>query len=313
MRVLLVLLLVTPASLATAHEPPADALLATLPFLEHPERHRVVVDLAPEGGRPLVFIVDTGATYTVATPRAAAELGIRVRRIKRDPYRRKTRLGRDVQIVVDTRTSDTASRTGWEYALLGGQFLADYVVEFDFGFRRMRFFDRKKYEIPEAVDAPDEAVLPLVVRQNRPAVELLLQGEPVLVMVDTGAPPPLIVSGKIAEAAGLAKTATGRFETGGVMGAMVAELRITDELALGPFRFAGIPTIVHPRGWYNQGMPSGSVIGYELLAQFTVRIDYGRKRMWLKRRERAEPTFDGQAIDDEFLRRLRGEDAAPAP
>ncbi|NNL68188.1 MAG: hypothetical protein HKP30_18200 [Myxococcales bacterium] len=296
MRVLVASLLLAFACDAFAHEPPADALLATVPFLEYPEPHRVVVDLAPEGRRPLVFIVDTGATHTVATPRAAAELGIRVRRHKRDPYRRKTRLGRDVQILVDARSSDTASKTGWEYALLGGQFLSHYVVEFDFGFRRMRFFDRKKYEIPEQVDAPDEVVLPLRMRQNRPAVETRIQGRPTLTLIDTGAQPPLVVSGKVADAADLARSAGERFEMHGVMGAMTAELARTDPLELGPFRFAGVPTIVLPKGWYNQGLSSGSVIGYELLAQFTVRLDYARKRMWLKRRERAQLTFGGEPV-----------------
>jgi len=147
LAVLALAIAVAPA--ARAGEPPPEAVLADLPFLDFPEPHRVVVDLAPEGNaRALRFLLDTGASHNVATPRAAAEFGIRVRRYKRDPYRRKTALGRDVQIHVDTRSSDTASRTGWEYALLGGDFLGQYVLELDFRGRRVRFLDPKRYEAP---------------------------------------------------------------------------------------------------------------------------------------------------------------------
>ncbi|MCH6568251.1 MAG: nucleotide exchange factor GrpE, partial [Nitrospinae bacterium] len=90
-------------------------------------------DLAPQGrGKRFPLIVDTGATWSVITPLMARELGVRVRRVKQDPYRRATVLGRDLQFYVDTQSSDTGSKTGWEYGLLGGQFLAAYVVEFDF-------------------------------------------------------------------------------------------------------------------------------------------------------------------------------------
>jgi len=292
-------LILTAGLAARAGELPGDAVLADLPFLDHPEPHRVVVDLAPEGNaRALRFMVDTGATHNVATPRAAKELGIRVRRHKRDPYRRATVLGRDVQVHVDVRSSDTASRTGWEYALLGGDFLGRYVLELDFRGRRLRFLDPDRFEVPESVDAPGEAVLPLRVRMNRPGVELHLNGEPFVVLIDTGAPPPLIVSGEVAEAAGLPANGLPGFESHGVLGPMRGELRLLDELRVGPFAFPAVPTVVQPHGWYNMGMPGDSVIGYELLAQFSrVRIDYPRRRLWLERDPEARLTFGGRTFE----------------
>jgi len=284
---------------ASAGEPPADAVLADVPFLEFPEPRRVVVDLAPEGNsRPLRFLVDTGATHNVATPRAAAEFGISVRRHKFDPYRRKTVLGRDVQIYVDTRSSDTASKTGWEYALLGGDFMGRYVIEFDFAGRHMRFLDADRYRVPESVDVAGQAVVPLQVRNNRPGVALELNGSSRIVLVDTGAPPPLIVSGKVAEDAGLPANDLPRFRTGTVLGPMSSELRFVETLALGPFVFSGVPAIVAQRGWYNQAMSNDSAVGYELLTQFSrVRIDYPRQRMWLERDPDAVLTFQGEPVD----------------
>jgi hypothetical protein len=41
--------------------------------------------------------------------------------------------------------------------------------------------------------------------------------------------------------------------------------------------------IVAPKGLYNQGLGNDSVIGYDVLDQFVLRIDYPRRRLWLKR------------------------------
>ncbi len=126
--VALLSLLATPSSIAS--EPTLESVLADLPFLESHEANRIYVDLAPAGhARPFRLLLDTGAAFSVLTPRFARAMGVHVRRLKHDPYRRKTRLDRDLLFYVDTRRSDTASRTGWEYGLLGGNFLAEYVVE----------------------------------------------------------------------------------------------------------------------------------------------------------------------------------------
>ena len=168
----------------------------------------------------------------------------------------------------------------------------------------MRFLDAKKFEVPEETDTPGEAVLPLKTPMNRPGVEVELNGETILVLLDTGAQIPILVSGKVAEAAGLTETAVGGFTTHGVLGEMTSEVRVLDELKLGPFTFAGVPAIVNPRGFYNQAMSGGSLIGYELLEQFKrVRIDYDKRRLWLERNPNAVLTFGGQpfgSLDDPF-------------
>ena len=159
---LLLLAWLLPAG-AGAGEVPADAVVADLPFLEGEAPRRIYLDLAPEGSRPLRMLLDTGANVSVMTPGAARANGVRVRRLKIDPYRRATSLGRDLQFHVDTRSSDTGSRTDWEYGLLGGNFLAQYVVEIDTVGRRVRFLDPKRYQVPERAPAGGEAVIPLKV------------------------------------------------------------------------------------------------------------------------------------------------------
>lgn len=291
-------LLLAVALPARPDEPPPEAVLADLPFLEHPEPSRIVIDLAPpDARRSLRFLVATGASHSVATPRAARELGIQVRRIKHDPYRRATLLGRDVQLWVDARSSDTASKTGWEYAMLGGQFLAEYVLELDFHARRVRLLDPERYRVPEETGADDEAVLPLVMRMNRPAVEIDLNGERSLLMIVTGAPPPLVLSGAMAERAGVARVDGPKLRAGSVLGPVGGELGRVEELRLGDLVVEDVPAFVSPRGWYNLAMPGESAIGFELLEHFQVRIDYPRRRVWLKRAPTAPKRFMGREYE----------------
>jgi predicted aspartyl protease len=279
---------------ATADEVPPEAVLAELPFLDAPEPNRIVVDLAPEGSaKPLRLMLDTGASHSVLTPLAARELGVQVRRTKQDPYRRPTRLGRDLLFFIDTQSSDTGSKTGWEYGLLGGNFLADYVVELDFPARRVRLLDPRKYSVPPATSAPQEAVVPLRIVGQRPGVELALNGKKSLVLLDTGAPWTAVFSGKLARSAEIAADGGVGFQAGTVYGPMQVELAEAAKLAIGPFEFANVPVLVAPKGWYNATFASDSVLGYDVLAQFVVRLDYPNQRLWLRHDPLAKLTVFG--------------------
>jgi predicted aspartyl protease len=279
---------------ATADEVPPEAVLAELPFLDAPEPNRIVVDLAPEGSaKPLRLMLDTGASHSVLTPLAARELGVQVRRTKQDPYRRPTRLGRDLLFFIDTQSSDTGSKTGWEYGLLGGNFLADYVVELDFPARRVRLLDPRKYSVPPATSAPQEAVVPLRIVGQRPGVELALNGKKSLVLLDTGAPWTAVFSGKLARSAEIAAGGGVGFQAGTVYGPMQVELAEAAKLAIGPFEFANVPVLVAPKGWYNATFASDSVLGYDVLAQFVVRLDYPNQRLWLRHDPLAKLTVFG--------------------
>lgn len=274
-------------------DPPSDAVLAELPFLASDEPNRIVVDLAPDGDTPLRLLVDTGAAASVLTPRYARKLGVSVRREKGTPYRRETRLGRDLQFWVDIQSSDTASKTGWEYGLLGGTFLREYVLELDFARRRIRFLDPERYRVPKKVDAENEAVLPLQIVGNRPIVDAAIGGEAVHLLLDTGAWQTGVLSGETARTAGLEAARLSGVRAGSVWGPVDVEFAEAPSLRLGPFELTRVPLLVAPKGWYNQGSSTDSLLGYDVLAQFTVRIDYPHRRLWLRRRADVELTYAG--------------------
>ena len=294
---LCVLLVVLGGARSHADEPPPEAVLAVLPFLDFPEPNRIIVDLAPEGSaKPLRLMLDTGASHTVLTPLAARELGVQVRRTKQDPYRRPTRLGRDLLFYIDTRTSDTGSKTGWEYGLLGGNFLADYVVELDFPARRVRLLDPKRYSVPAASSASEEAIVPLRVVGQRPGVEVRVNGGKFIVLLDTGAPWSAVLSGKLARSASVESEKIDGLEAGTVYGPMAVELGEAAKLGMGPFEFADVPLLVAPKGWYNAGFAGDSVLGYDVLSQFVLRLDYANQRMWMRRDPAAKLTLFGADV-----------------
>lgn len=306
-------LLIPVAASADAVDGTDGAVLAVLPFLHRGETNRIYVDVAPpDGRRRFRLLLDTGATHTVMTPGAARELGVTIRRQKRDPYRKKTLLGRDLQFYIDTDSSDTASRTGWEYALLGGNFLEHYVVELDFEHRQVRLIDPRRYEVPETVDSPDAAVVPLKIVSMRPTLALDVNGHRSQFLLDTGAPMGVSLSGATAKAGAVASKPFENYRTMGVFGEVAVELGVADRVRLGPFEFAPQPVEVHPNGFFNQGVSDDGIIGYDLLAQFRVRIDYPRQRLLLVRRSDTRITWHGREWNgwEDFLG-LEGEAVRP--
>ena len=309
--VIAALLAAAPALASPAPEPPPDAVVGVLPFESSDEPNRVMVDLAPEGGRPFVMLLDTGASDSVVTPRMARALGVRVRKLKDTPYRRATRLGRDLQFWVDTSSSDTSSRTGWEYGLLGAEFLNDFVLEIDFPGRTVRFLDPKKYEVPELVASPDERVVEVKLTSSRLLVPIQVNGRETRVLLDTGAPLTGILSGKAARELGVEVASLPHFGEGGtVLGPMQTHLYEEKSFGFAGFPLGEVPLLVAPKGLYNQAGPSDSVIGYDALAPFVIRIDYPRKRLWLRCVKETQIAFYG---GDYALAKKTGAYMSPVP
>jgi predicted aspartyl protease len=282
-----------PASGEGAADVPKEAVLAEIDFQKSDEVNRIFVDLAPEGARAFPLMLDTGATFSVLSPRLARDLGVSVRAIKDSPYRRATLLGRDLQFWVDVTSSDTGTRMGWEYGLLGGNFLEEYVVELDFAARKVRFLDPDRFTVPATTSLPGETVVPMRIISRRPAVPLSLNGKPLDLLLDTGAPGSILLSGTSAEATGVSAIPDTKIRTSLTVGPVDTLLAQIERLGIGGFELAGVPAMIAPTGDYNVGVPSNSIVGYDVLALFLVRLDYRSGRLWLRRRADVKPTLYG--------------------
>jgi hypothetical protein len=278
-RALLAALCTLPA-LGGAHEPPPEALLAELPFLEAGPNQVRVDPGSP--GRALPLLLDTGALQSFATAGGARALGVSVRRGKQTPYRRSTRLGRDVELWVDTRRGDTGEASGGDYALVGAPFLSAFVLELDFPARQVRFFDPQRYRVPESSEEPGSAVLPLRSGSQRPVVEIEVGGARVPALLATGAPGTLILPAGWAEpgAVEVDEAATAGLALPRGAGAMQAA--VADRVALGPFEERRVPLLLAPRGAWQEGPRSDAVLGVDFLKRFVLRIDAPRGRVWIR-------------------------------
>jgi hypothetical protein len=280
-RAALGLLALASAGAAAAQEPPPEALLAELPFLAA-QPNQIKVDLAPEGSRALPLLLDTGALQNFATAGGARDLGIPVRRNKATPYRRATRLGRPLDLYVDTRRGDTGAAPGGDYALAGAPFLSRYVVEIDFPRQCVRFFDPERYQVPAS--DPGATVLPMRAGTLQPIVEIEVGTVRLPAVLATGAPGTLILPGGWAEAPGSGVTVdaeqTAKLElppgTAPMQAARAALVR------LGGFAERDVPMLLAPQGAWGQGPRSDALLGVDFLKRFVVRIDYARRRLWLR-------------------------------
>jgi hypothetical protein len=80
---------------------------------------------------------------------------------------------------------------------------------------------------------------------------------------------------------------------------------------IGSLVLEGVPVLVAPRGHYNWAGPDDSILGYDVLQEFTIRLDFQNGRAWLKRRSDAQRTLlgdDWEQVRDE----RRGVAATPA-
>jgi predicted aspartyl protease len=262
---------------------PADAVLADLPFLpaEDGDQNEIRVDLGVPGARALPLLLDTGTPDSFATPRAAQAIGISVRRTKQTPYRRATRLGRDLVITVDTRRGDTPASANGEWAVAGARFLANFVVEIDFPRRRVRFLDPDRYRVPEHVDAENEAVLPLRLAGRRPIVEVEVNRVRVPAVISTGAPGTLLLPGGWASDAALKPDPAATAKLDPMPGAGRLEAVTADRFQIGPFAESEVPMLVAEHGAHGVGARSDAILGADLLRPYVVRIDYARQRLWI--------------------------------
>jgi len=278
------------ASAARADAVPAEAVRAELPFLDAPDADAGVrVDLAKPGSRPLPLQIDTGSAESFATPVAARDLGISIRRDKQTPYRRSTRLDRDVELIVDTRRGDTGAAPGGEWAILGGRFLAAFVVELDLPGRKVRFLDPDRYTVPDHVDAADEQVLPVRLDSGAPVLDVEIGGARVPAMLSTAALGTLLLPGGWAADAGVAMDPEATKSVQQPMpGAGKLEAATASSVRIGRFEEKDVPILVAELGAQGAGPRSQAILGLGLLDRYVVRIDYPRHRVWMSRPPAAE-------------------------
>ena len=113
-------------------------------------------------------------------------------------------------------------------------------------------------------------------------------------LLDTGAPFPALLSGSAAKKMGIDVAALPPLSRiAGTQGSTEARIYEDPDFQIGSIAMGPVSMLVAPRGFYNQGGSDDSLIGFDILQQFKVRIDYKRQRIWFKHMSPAPVTFGG--------------------
>ncbi len=279
-------------------------VLADLPFINTGRGGTPYIDLAAPGKRSFTLALDTGATDTILTDAYARALGISVRATKADRYRRSTITGRSLEFWCMGQRVVGGGRgpTHFDYALLGGRFLENFVVGIDFGARRVRFLDPGVHRVDDEDSGnSEERVIDLRISESRPYAELRVGDESVWALVDTGAEANLILSEEAARKLEIEIDPDAeRVRMRNVLGTQVTVRQRLARARLGPFELENIElqislaeeSSVRIERWLH----GEAIIGVRLLEKFRVRIDYPRAKLGLSptrpTRPPAEPERD---------------------
>jgi predicted aspartyl protease len=265
----------------------AMGVLADLPFLNMGREGPVLIDLARPDDPSFVVELDTGANDTVLTTDYARALGVSVRSVKTDPYRRPTITGRTLSFwVMGQRVvGGGVGPTHFDYALLGGEFLREFVLDLDYPRRRVRFLDPAHHRIG---DVPGEAVVPLQINGTHPYAEVRAGSGSVWALVDTGAEGPLLTTEEKARALGIAvDRSAARTGHRNVLGTQVSVVQSLGRATLGPveLRDVGLEIAIGDESSVRVGrwLQDETLIGSDVLRDFRVRFDYKRRQMGLTR------------------------------
>lgn len=264
-----------------AREP---GVLADLPFLNVGTDRQIFIDLAAPDVSSFVVQLDTGAQSTVVTPVYARALGVAIRRVKEDQNWRDTVMGRPLGFWVSSQVS-SGRLEGWNYALLGGEFLRNFVVEIDYRGRHVRFLDPDVAQVGGPSPRPHERVVPMPVDENWPHVQLQLGNGTTLALLDTGDAGSVSISEEAAESLGIhvdpnAPRATWQ----NVISTSESAMQTIPTLGIGGVYVEHVEIGIGLRGTgvRIERMAGPEVLlGQGVLRRFLVRLDYPRQRLGL--------------------------------
>ncbi len=264
---------------ATAPVGVMPGVLADLPMINSGDGADVLIDVAPPGGRSFPVQLDTGAADTVLSTDYARALGITVRKIKTDAYRRPTVTGEDLRFWVTAQGGGTESRH-FDYALLGGEYLRNYVLDLDFAERRVRFLDPEIHDLSDPTRLlPGERLVPLEIRSTWPFAQVTLGSGTVWALVDTGSQGTITVTEEKARELGIEIDPDAeRVHFLNVLGTSTKFVQKQSGIRIGDLALGETEIMIGSRSESSvritRWLQDQTILGLRVLKNYRLRIDY---------------------------------------
>jgi len=270
-----------------------NAAETTVPF--RLINNHIFADVSVNGGKPLLFIFDTGG-HSLLTAETSKELRIAAVGAEtmtgggsgfvQGGITRVASLSVGGATITDQPVTVTdfgsAATEGIDVkGMIGYEFFARFVTRFDYGAHTITFIDKSRFD-PKDAGTP----VPIVLYNQLPQLAGSYDGIPGLFCIDTGSRMPLLLTGPFVAAHGLRAQASNGVEamTGwGVGGPSRSFVTHGGELKLGDV------TIDHPLTMMSldtggsaaaEAFPNN--IGGGVLKRFVVTLDYDHYTMYLK-------------------------------
>lgn len=259
---------------------------------------------AQVNGKPLKFIVDTGAGLTVLTPQGALAAGIK----GGTPVRASGAGGKTIpaQLVkVDSVRIGQSEVTGEQAVVLelppalrcdglvGYSFLRKFVTTFDYSASTLTFASPTEFQ-----PHPDDRSADLIIKSNHPHIRATAAGREGFFVFDTGAGGALTLHTPFVEANKLRENLPIRMTriTGkGVGGYVRGDVTTLPEVSIAGFKLPAVPVVLaSPGTGAMSASDSFGNIGSEIISRFIMTLDYGRGKAWF----RPSPLFNSPYHQD---------------
>lgn len=248
--------------------------------------------------KPLKFIFDTGASFSVISSQRATELGLKSRgeaqgnatggRIK-GSYTKGVSLGvQGAEVFHQLIASIPISPPpGFEFdGVIGQNFIEQFVVEIDYENKLMNLYDPRTY----TYSGKGEVIPLLLAAGKTPLVntKIILEGRPPVeakLEVDTGADGTLVINSPLVKREKLVEAVlkTGQSNNNGAGGEQRILVGRVKAVQLGRLVFNNPPVgLSQDTEGSGASEENDGLIGGELFRRFKVILDYSRKRMILE-------------------------------
>lgn len=258
--------------------------------------------------KPLKFIFDTGASYSVISTKSAAELGLKSQgdaqgnatggRIK-GSYTKGVSLsvqGAEVsnQLIASIPINNPP---GFEFdGVIGQNFIEQFVVEIDYENKVMNLYDPRNY----TYSGKGEVIPLLIAAGKTPLVstKIILEGRAPVeakLEVDTGADGTLVINSPFVKKQKLAEviTKTGQGNSNGAGGEQSLLVGRVKAVQLGRLVFDNPPVgLSQDTEGAGASEENDGLIGGEIFRRFKVILDYSRKRMMLEPNKSFNDPYD---------------------
>ena len=232
----------------------------------------IFVDVTVNNKGPLSFILDTGATETIITPRTAKDVGIRGYNRNKKGTVKSIAVGnaktRNLKAFLLDPPQALSLRLdhGIDYkGILGYTYLSRFVTTIDYKNLRLHLTPIAKYQRPKT--AKNVITVPFRLKNNLIHATGTVNGKgPVIFLVDTGSSEMLLLP-KPAKQLGIKASPMKGYKDVG--------FTHINTITLGKAKVFNVPTIIHTIPQDRKSTPTyHGILGYPFLSNFKVTVNY---------------------------------------